>query len=168
MTKTLSMVSHKNNYNLNANEGFVIFLTSKLVTWFIGSFTLKMKSQSIAYLLNGSEHMYWIWNLEDEVHSIWDLWVIKRPSRMQEQWFFQNWTDGKKTVFNRILKILIFWTDGCPCPNLRPKKNLGGGRLIILPKLFSSKPFIRAQEFGKEWRKGEVWKRRIWSSEFGR
>ena len=127
MTKTLSMVSHKNNYNLNANEGFVIFLTSKLVTWFIGSFTLKMKSQSIAYLLNGSEHMYWIWNLEDEVHSIWDLWVIKRPSRMQEQWFFQNRTDGKKTVFNRILKILIFWTDGCPCPNLRPKKNLGGG-----------------------------------------
>jgi hypothetical protein len=30
MTKTLSMVSHK-NYNLNANEGFVIFLTSKFI-----------------------------------------------------------------------------------------------------------------------------------------
>ena len=34
-----------------------------------------MKSQSIAYLLNESEHIYKIWNLEDEVHSICDLWV---------------------------------------------------------------------------------------------
>jgi hypothetical protein len=31
MTKTHSMVSHK-IYNLNANEGYVIFLTSKLIT----------------------------------------------------------------------------------------------------------------------------------------
>ena len=70
MTKTLSMVSHK-NYNLSANEDFVIFLTSKLITCFIGGFTLKMKSKSIAYLLNGSEHIYWIWDLEDEVHPLW-------------------------------------------------------------------------------------------------
>ena len=74
MTKTFAMVGHK-TYNLNANEDFVIFLTSKLITWFIGGFTLKMKSQSIAYLLNGSEHIYWIWDLEGEVHSIWDLWI---------------------------------------------------------------------------------------------
>ena len=66
------MVSH-GNYNLNANEGFVIFFTFKLFTWYIGGFTLKIKSQSIAYLLNGSEHMYWIWDLKGEVHSIWDL-----------------------------------------------------------------------------------------------
>jgi hypothetical protein len=32
-------------------EGFVIFLTSKLIICFIGGFTLKIKSQSIAYLL---------------------------------------------------------------------------------------------------------------------
>ena len=32
-----------------------------------------MKSQSIACLLHGSEHIYWIWDLEGEVHSIWDL-----------------------------------------------------------------------------------------------
>ena len=49
------MVSHK-NYNLNANEGFVVFLNSKLITCFTDSFTLKRKSQSIAYLLNESEH----------------------------------------------------------------------------------------------------------------
>ena len=74
MTKTLWMVSRK-NYNLNANKGFVIFLTSKLITCFIGGFTLIMKPQSIAHLLNGSEHVYWILDLEGEVHSIWDLWV---------------------------------------------------------------------------------------------
>ena len=34
-----------------------------------------MKSQSIAHLLNGSEHVYWILDLEGEVHSIWDLWI---------------------------------------------------------------------------------------------
>ena len=57
MTKTLSMVSHK-NYNLNTNEGFVMFLTSQLITC----------SQSIAYLLNESEHQYWILDLDNEVH----------------------------------------------------------------------------------------------------
>ena len=51
------MVNYK-NHNLNANEGFVIFLTSKLGTCFIGGFTLKMKLQSIAYLLNGSGYIY--------------------------------------------------------------------------------------------------------------
>ena len=66
------MVSHK-NYNLDANEGFVIFLTSKLIACFIDGFTLKMKSQSIACLLNGSE--YWNLDLEDEVHLICDLWI---------------------------------------------------------------------------------------------
>ena len=43
MTKTLLMVSHK-HYNLNANESFVIFFTSKLNTWFIDTVTVKMKS----------------------------------------------------------------------------------------------------------------------------
>ena len=65
MTTTLSMVSHK-NYNLGANEGFVIFLTSKLITCFIDSFILKMKSLSTAYLLNGSEHTYWILDLDNK------------------------------------------------------------------------------------------------------
>ena len=43
------MVSHK-NYNLSANEGFVITFISKLITCFIDGFTSKMKSQSIAYV----------------------------------------------------------------------------------------------------------------------
>ena len=59
------MLSHK-LYNLNVNEDFVMFLTSKLFTCFIDGFTSKMKSQSIA-------HIYWILDLEGEGHSIWDL-----------------------------------------------------------------------------------------------
>ena len=71
------MISHK-NYTLSANEGFVSFWTSKLTSCFIDYFTLNMKSQPnsmlhVAYLLNGSEDIYWISDLEGEVHSIWDL-----------------------------------------------------------------------------------------------
>ena len=94
MTKTLSMVSQQ-NYNLNANEDFVIFFTSKLITCFIDGFTSKMKSQSIAYLLNESEHIYWILDLEGEMHSIWDLW----RSGLQEcksNGFFEVGRGGQK------------------------------------------------------------------------
>ena len=69
MTKTLSMVSLKNDNS--ANEDFVIFMTSKSITCFINSFTSKVKYHSIAYLLNGNEHIYWVLDLEDEVHSRW-------------------------------------------------------------------------------------------------
>ena len=98
MTKTLAMVSHK-NHNLNANEDFVIFFTSKLNTCFTGNFidnfTLKMKSHSISYLLNESKHIFWILDLRGEVHSIWDLWI----SGLQEckgQWFFRSWAGGQQ------------------------------------------------------------------------
>ena len=123
MTKTLSMVSHK-NYNLSANEDFVIFLTSKLITCFIDGFTLKMKSQSIAYLLNGSEHIYWILDLEDEVHSIWDLW-ISGLQECKDNGFFEVGRAGNS--FRSGPENL---TGGCPCPNLPPpKSSWGGGNL---------------------------------------
>ena len=51
------MVSHK-NYNLNVNEEFCKFLTSKLITFFIDGFTSGMNSQLVAYLLSGSAHIY--------------------------------------------------------------------------------------------------------------
>ena len=56
MTKIFSMTGHKKLY-LGANEGFVMFLTSKLITYFIDNFTSKRKTQSISYLLNGSEYI---------------------------------------------------------------------------------------------------------------
>jgi hypothetical protein len=52
-----------------------------------------MKFQSIAYLLNEREHIYWILNLEGEVHLIWDLWIsdLRRgrfnvPHEGRSQW----------------------------------------------------------------------------------
>ena len=106
MAKTLAMVSHK-NYNLNANEGFVIFFTSKLITCFIDNFTLNlMNSQSIAYLLNGSEYIYiyiyWILDLEGELHSIWDLWI----SGLQEC-KGNGVSKERANVFDHVQKIWI-------------------------------------------------------------
>ena len=40
MTKTL--FNGNKNYNLSANEGFAIFLTSKLITLFIGHFEIEI------------------------------------------------------------------------------------------------------------------------------
>jgi hypothetical protein len=45
------------------------------MTCFIGGFILKTESQSIAYLLDESEHLSWILDLEGEVHSIWDIYI---------------------------------------------------------------------------------------------
>jgi hypothetical protein len=67
------MIRYK-NYNFNVNEDFVMFLISKLKLCFIYGSTSGMKSQSIANLPIGSACIYWILNLEGDVHSIWDLW----------------------------------------------------------------------------------------------
>ena len=127
------MVSHK-KYNLSANEGCVIFLTFKLITCYIGGFTLKMKSQSIAYLLNESEHIYWTLDLEGEVHSIWDSWT----SGLQEckgNGFFEvgrvgnNFWSGPKN-----LNFLDAWV---PLPKSTSPKKFVGGELNILHNFLS-------------------------------
>ena len=94
------MASHR-KYILSANEGFVMFLTSKLITYFIDGFASKGKSQSIAYLLNESEHIYWILDLENEVHSIWVKWT----SGLQE-------CKGQARVGGWRLRLFRC----CPCP----------------------------------------------------
>ena len=58
------------NYMDNVNEDFVMFLISKLITCLTNGFTSEMKSRSIAWLPIGSAHIYWILDLEGEVHSI--------------------------------------------------------------------------------------------------
>ena len=100
MTKTLSMVSHK-NYNLNANEGFVMFLASKLITCFIDGCTSKIKSRWIAHLLNGSEQIYWVSYLEGEVHSIWDLWISGLQECKGNGLFKVGWNGQKFSVGSR-------------------------------------------------------------------
>ena len=107
------MASHK-NHNLSANEGFIILLTSKINE----NFTLQMKSQSIVYLLNGSEPIYWILDLEGEVHSMWDLWI----TGLQEckgNGFFRSQAGGQQFL-------------------VRSKKYGFSGRAVALPKSTSS------------------------------
>ena len=106
MTKTLLMVRHK-IYNLGANEDFVIFLTSKLITCFIDNFISKMKSQSNAYLLNESEHIYWILDLEDEVHSIWVIWTSNLQKCKGNNLIFRRQTE-LATIFGRDLIFYLF------------------------------------------------------------
>ena len=110
MTKTLSMVSHK-NYNLNAKWGFCHFLTSKLITCFIEGFTLRRKSQSIAYLLNGSEHSVYI-----------GFWTLKPKCT---QYGLYGWATFKMLGSGRAKvgharvrgpRLWLFWC--CPCPLL--------------------------------------------------
>ena len=130
MIKTLTMVSHK-NYNLNANEGFVIFFTSKLIACFIGGFTLTMKPQLIAHLLNGSEHIYWILDLQGEVHSTWDLWVSGLQECKSNE-FLQNRVGGYAIVFSQVQKILIFWTGDYPCL-ISTLRKVREGEFNVLP-----------------------------------
>ena len=92
---------------------------------------LKMKFQSIAYLFNGSEHIYIyidiyrILDLEGEVHSIWDLWI----SGLQEckgNGFFQSRVGGSK--FSVGSRKFGFLSGGCPSPNFYlPRKARRGG-----------------------------------------
>ena len=126
MTKTLSMISHK-NYNLSANEDFVIYLTSKLITCFIGGFTLKMKCQSIAYLLNGVNIYIRFGNLKMKCteYEICGQMAFKNARTM----VFSK-SGGWTMVFGWVPKILILWTDNCPCLNIPPvKSSWGGGNL---------------------------------------
>ena len=88
-----------------------MFLASKLITCLIDSFTLKMNSQSIAYLLSGSAHIHWTLNLEDEVHSIWVSWACG----------LQECKDNAKH-FDQDKKIMIFFgrLPGDRSPRPRP------------------------------------------------
>ena len=72
-----------------------------------------MKPQSIAHLLNGSEHIYWILDLEGEVHSIWDLWVSGLQECKSNEFFSKS--GGRAAVFGRVHKF-IFFSDGRLAP----------------------------------------------------
>ena len=64
-------------------------------------FTLKIKSQSIAYLLNGSEHIYWTLDLEDEMHSTWMMYTSGLQQSKGFSFFFFSFLklDGVYNTF---------------------------------------------------------------------
>ena len=122
MTRTLSMVSRKNyiTSRVNTKEGFITFLTSKLITCFIGGFTLKMKPQSIAHLLNGIEHIYWIWTLRVKCTQ----YGICGLSGLQECKSNEFFKIGRMGINFRASPKNVFFlrTGGCPRPDLTPPK----------------------------------------------
>ena len=72
-----------------------------------------MKSQTTAYLLSGSAHIYRILDLEGEVHSIWDLWI----SGLQEykgNVIFEVGRGGQQFLVG--FKKLQFFSKGLPPP----------------------------------------------------
>ena len=124
------MVSHK-SHNFIGNEGFEIFLASKLIICFIDNFTSKMKIQTIAYLLNESEHMYWILDLEGEVHSIWD-WRISGLQKCNNNGFFKVGRGGLKFLGGSKKSRVRY--GGCPCPYLPPPKARKGRFTVPLAR----------------------------------
>ena len=131
--RQIQIVSHKNN-NLNGSEGFVIFLTSKSITCFIDGFTLIMTSQSIAYLLNESEHIYilkfgpWRWSaLNMEFYN---------------QAAFKN---ARTTIFSKLGRAgnnfhsgSKISREGCPRPDRTPPKFVRGCLMSALNSLNAS------------------------------
>ena len=86
-----------------------MFLAPKLFHALLTVSLLEKKSQLITYLLNGSEHIYRILDLENEVHSIWVTWT----SGLQEckgNFIFRSQTE-RTTIFNPDLRINFFFVE---------------------------------------------------------
>ena len=67
--------------------------------------------------------MYWILDLEGEVHSIWDVW-ISGLQECHDNGFSKVEQIGKKNWLGP--ENLDFSLGGCPSPNLpRPKSSSG-------------------------------------------
>ena len=83
------------------------------------------------FLLNESEHIYWTWDLESQVHSIWDLWIGGLQECKGNGFFkvgraYNNFWLGPKN--------LDFLDGRLPMPEYSsPKKFVGGGGLNVLP-----------------------------------
>jgi hypothetical protein len=81
---------------------------------------LNMKSQSIAYLLNESERVYWILDMEDEVYSIWVMWTVNLQ-KCKDNFSFQCQAEHA-TIFGQNLKSLDFFCGGgSEVPNHGPQ-----------------------------------------------
>ena len=73
-----------------------------------------MKPWLIAYLLPGSEHICWILDLKDEVHSIWNLWISGLQECKSND--FSRIRAGQATISNRVQKHIQKNSKGLPRP----------------------------------------------------
>ena len=122
MTKTSSMVSHK-NYNLSANEDFVKKITFKLITCFIDGFTLKVKSQSITSLLNESEHISIIfWTLKMKCIQ-YEICEKNDLEKCMGNGFFKDGRDGHKVLVGSGKSRFLCWAAAPACVYL-PRKDV--------------------------------------------
>ena len=88
-----------------------------------------MKSQSIAYLLNESEHTHWLLDLEGEVHSLWDQWI----SGLQEckgNNFFEVGQAGK-SLRSGLKKVWISLSRRLRLPESTSPEKFGGGGVNV-------------------------------------
>ena len=63
-------------------------------------------------LLSGSEHIYWILDLEDEVHSIWIIWT-NGLQECKNNFIFQSRVEWA-TFFSHDINILDLFYGGLP------------------------------------------------------
>ena len=111
-------IKSSKNYNFNVNEDFVLFLISKLITCFINGSTYGMKSQSIVDLAIGSAHI-----LHFKPWRSFNMgFVVKRPSRMQGQFFFSKLGRGRQHILVGSKKFF----EGVPNLDLTPQKFVSG------------------------------------------
>jgi hypothetical protein len=96
------MVSHK-NYNLNVNEDFVIFLTSKVK--YVLHWWFHLWNEIAINCLYANWKCTYILDLRPWRWSALNMgFVIKRPARMQGQFLFRSWA-GRTTCFGRVPKF---------------------------------------------------------------
>ena len=107
-------------------------------------FSWRLHSQSIASWPSGSAHVYWILDLEGEMHSRMQEtqqqqsqhWISSSiPSRMQGQCFFWS-RAGQATIFGWIEKILLFFPWGVALPLSTSLKTRRGTLNVLLSQLW--------------------------------
>ena len=101
-----------------------------------------MKSQSIVYLLYGSEHIYWILDFQSKVHSIWDLWISDLQKCKDND--FLKW-GGQAEVFGQVQRKSGFRSGAASARIYLPRKVRGG---FNVPRLQVAQASFRVQTDG--------------------
>jgi hypothetical protein len=89
-----------------------------------------MKSQSIAYLLNEIEYVYWLLDLGDEMHLIWDLWRSGLQECKGNGFFGEIGRGGQRFLGGSKLKNSGLVVGQLPLTKYSSPKRLAGRRML--------------------------------------